>query len=382
MLKTKNNHSILIFLFLAAIIFLNSCSSKEPQSTDSGKEQKTTPRPSAKELQGIWQPKEQYVWDSGAGQFAEIPISGDGKNPYIEFKENQFCIGGEFDDKGMPVTCQMYVPFKVDGDTITVQVPNNRVEWKWGILDGKLELLSEDAGLKTKLVLIKPKIPLEPESIPPAQDPKLLIGLWKTERAFDKSYTGFEETREPHRINSYQEFREDGTMCRLWTVDNKCNGYKPYFINGNKLKVEPSYGGRYDVYIWQVTSDGKLEIVGSSSKSIYAKVQAIEQSPVAEPSSPKVDGISVSAVSIKAGDSITITCTASDDVEVSGIDFNIVGAGLQFGWRFNPEQRFIKKLTAQYTHKLEKADTYTVSCNTFDDMERTGQSETMMVSVS
>ena len=101
-----------------------------------------------------------------------------------------------------------------------------------------------------------------------------LTGIWKIEQAFNRELGGYKESKQLAKSIGYQEFKPNGAMCRLWTVDPVCNGYKPYVAIAKDKIQAANYGGIHEVFIWKIIG-GKLELTGTTWKGIYVKVNAV-----------------------------------------------------------------------------------------------------------
>ena len=347
-----------------------------------------TLQPSIKKLslegiQGYWQPQKHFFWDSYTGQLSEIPLVSENTITYIEFKNSDMCVG-QFDKSGMPKPCITAFPFTLKDDMIVAEEKGfPPVNAK--IQNNEQELVLENPADKSVMVFRKATVPLQQgitvSQLQQTQIIDALTGIWKIEHAFSREIGGYKESKELAKNIGYQEFKANGTMCRLWTVDPVCNGYKPYTtITEHKIQTEVSYGGRYDVFIWNITG-GKLELIGDTWKGIYIKVSAIE-GPIVNNNpltSPIIETITVSAYSLQVGSEVITTCKASDNSEVSWIDFTIIGPKVQHGWRYNPEAKLSKVLTASYAYTLPDIGTYKISCRAFDDEENETLSDTLSV---
>ncbi|MEK7510339.1 MAG: hypothetical protein AAB567_02135 [Patescibacteria group bacterium] len=342
--------------------------------------------PSADLLEGIWQPKIQIIWDSVSGEFREVPFSHENYHSYLEFKRSELCIGGTFDAAGMPAPCQVNIPITIQGDIINLSKGSESSSVRWQIKNGNLELREADS--LNKQLFIRPSLPLGPDApfsstVKPAQDPQLLQGIWKVDQAFDKGSRGFTESKPLARKLGYQEFKDNSAMCQGWDQNfTKCDNYHPYsIVDGSKIKTSRASPNAYDWYIWKIVN-GKLELTAEYWRAVYKKVAAL-QGPIInyDPASiPKINSITVSHLSVRAGDNITITCKASDNVEVQWIDVYIDGGGRGYAERYNPETGPNKTLTASFTHTLSAQDTYKISCKATDNEELEARSETLSVS--
>ena len=338
-----------------------------------------------KDLQGYWQPRQHFFWDTYAGQLGEIPLMSENAVTYIEFKISEVCVG-QFDESGAPKPCNTVFPFTVKGAMIVTDGKGfPPVEAK--VKNNGQELVLTNPADRSVMVFRKVTIPFQ-QGTAASQSQQTgalnaLTGIWKIDQAFNREISGYKESKQLAKNIGYQEFKSNGTMCRLWTVDSVCNGYKPYIVIAeHKIKAEVSYGGKYDVFIWKITN-GRLELIGDTWKGVYVKINAIE-GPIVNNNpltSPIIETITISAYSVPVGSDITVTCKASDNNEVSWVDFIIVGPKLQAGWRYNPETRFNKTITTSYTYTLPDVGVYEVSCHTFDNEENEALSNAQSVMV-
>lgn len=337
------------------------------------------------DVQGFWKIDQIFLFDQVSGEEMELPLTEEQLRLYYEFKESVLCMG-KFGEGGTLLPCSVSIPFNLRGNTIVLEQGSGQSGLQVKMLQrNTMELVSDD---NMRTVFYRPDIPVPPEELPPSfstqrlrLDPAALVGIWKIERAWNRDQRGFVESKESARHSGYQEFKS-GSRCDNWPPDlTKCYGYAPYVVTGNKIKAG-RYGvpGVYAWYIWDII-DGKLALTGEHWKGIYKKVAAyegavIQNDPV---TSPTIDSILVNTASVKVGGEVTITCKASDNTEVSWIDFSIVGPKVQHGWRYNPETKFNKALTASYTYTVPDSGTYKISCHTFDNEENEAFSDVVSV---
>lgn len=91
-------------------------------------------------LQGIWVLEKNFRFDPVLKKWETIPVE-DKKN-YFEFKGSNF-RSGDFDERHKQLPAD-YSPFSVEGGNIILESEAlKKVNWKWIIKKGKLELTGE-----------------------------------------------------------------------------------------------------------------------------------------------------------------------------------------------------------------------------------------------
>ena len=100
---------------------------------------------SKSQLEGEWAVEETFIFDKTLNSFRKIPD----EKRYIEFKGDQVCPDGTFLPSGLPITCQHYSLFHVEGNKIiTDGIPAGQtITWRF-VLD-KLELTIESENKTT-----------------------------------------------------------------------------------------------------------------------------------------------------------------------------------------------------------------------------------------
>lgn len=205
------------------------------------------------------------------------------------------------------------------------------------------------------------------------QDPSQLNGLWKIEIAYiwDNPPGVWKENKETAMRIPYQEFK-DGKMCRIWGYKKPeitsleeafenyyCSEYKSYRVNGTTITFEGETYGQ--VYQWNIV-DGKLELGMPAGKGIYVKTSGTREKP-ADITDPKITSFTLSSTSVKVGEQVTLTCSASDDESIC--ELNIYVNSPQSN-AFQGGVGFLQSGTRTFDYTVPLVGTYSVECKVVD----------------
>lgn len=229
-------------------------------------------------------------------------------------------------------------------------------------------------------------------------DPELLEGLWRIETAYDwvNPPGVWEKSEELKMRRPYQEFK-NGTMCRLWGVPFEvstappknleealeytyCNGYKSFrIVDRREFKPKDpevsviAFSDKIDghAFQWKII-DGKLEF----DKNIYVKIPGTREKPAfKDTEKPKITSFKLSSPSVRVGDEITLTCSATDNSGTVLIVFDITG--IIAGGTSNVAsggQYHVSEGSDTYTYKLLYAGNYTATCQAADQAQNKAES--------
>lgn len=233
-------------------------------------------------------------------------------------------------------------------------------------------------------------------------DSKLLEGLWRIETAYDwvNPPGVWKESDELKMRRPYQEFK-NGTMCSVWpipfevsTVPPKnleealeytyCGEYKPFRIVDRKefkpkdpevsvitFSERPESQGRGPVFQWKII-DGKLEF----DKNIYVKIPGTRAIPIfTDTEKPKITSFKISSQSVRVGDEITFTCSATDNSGLASIDFFAIGYIAGGTTRLSAGGQYqVGGEPRSYTYKPPSAGNYAVTCHASDQAQNKAES--------
>ncbi|MEK6949549.1 MAG: hypothetical protein AABX34_04960 [Nanoarchaeota archaeon] len=205
------------------------------------------------------------------------------------------------------------------------------------------------------------------------QDPSQLNGLWKIETAYilDNPPGIWKEDKVTAMRIPYQEFK-DGKMCRAWSYKKPeitsleeafenyyCGEYKSYIVNGATITFEgETYGPAYQ---WNIV-DGKLELGMPAGKGIYVKTSGTREKP-ADITEPKITSFTLSSTSVKVGEQVTLTCSASDDESIC--ELNIYVNSPQSN-AFQGGGGFLQSGTRTFDYTVHLVGTYSAECKVVD----------------
>ena len=293
---------------IGGYVFVAEQKNPAPQSTESpgtSAESDTLPSAAPQEknpdtLLGFWKVSQVFLVNQ-KGEFKEAAVPFP---LFTEFKKGYICRNWEIkEDTGQ---CKGYQPVIIQGNIIDVRDPASPVTFQWNIVGGKLELIEIESGtskpktktISEKVVRVDFSMPV-PKAPTPSKitlDPKMLIGLWASGKAFGYDPRD-EEWKESQgtTIASYQEFTAK-TLCSSWHVMSgdepeagrfKCLSASPYTVSGDVISFElPGLSGSKETayYRWNIV-DTKLELaVGISDKPFLKYIYV--KAPVSWPTDP------------------------------------------------------------------------------------------------
>jgi len=224
------------------------------------------------------------------------------------------------------------------------------------------------------------------------QDPQLLIGLWRTESSIFPD-------------GEYLEIKEK-EFCFAWGGDSPahfyCSQYAPYTVSknligfGEQSKPNTKWKATGDTLtLWQFGEKKVYERVNSSGNATPKQIlpsQAPKPSHPTEQTSnptsatptyapkppdtekPKITSFNISPPSVEVGDTVTLTCVATDNSQFvqieletfaelpGGSDRSYSGGG--FG---------LSGDTKTHEHKIQFAGNYTATCKASDEAKNETQ---------
>lgn len=253
---------------------------------------------------------------------------------------------------------------------------------------GYFLVFKKESSLSTSLPSSEPKATSKSGRVAVSIDPKLLEGLWKIETAYEwvNPPGVWKENEELKMRRPYQEFK-NGAMCQVWgsTASPKnleesleytyCSEYKSFrIVDRKEFKPKDSEvsviafsgGTNGHAFQWKII-DGKLEF----DKNIYVKIPGTREKPVfKDTEKPKITSFKISSQSVRVGEEIMLTCSATDNSGTVLIVFDITG--IIAGGTSNVVsggQYHVSGGSDTYTYKLLYAGNYTATCQAADQAQ-------------
>lgn len=134
----------LIFVFIVAIaLLLTGCWREAPKrvpATVASESAKAVPAAQGSSLLGLWKAEKIYSMSPQTNAWQEGDLSAYPDGLYTEFTDKAMCGAWQNEES----RCLRYDSYTISGNTVTVQqegVTGPPWNYKWGIKDGKLELI-------------------------------------------------------------------------------------------------------------------------------------------------------------------------------------------------------------------------------------------------